>query len=142
LAVNDEKAGEPLDFYNDGVVLTPEIELGTFDLTAGENQLAITITGANEKAGKSYMVGLDCVRFEPVRSEMNASERMNKNGHTPHSPPPVRVLTISGAAGTKAKSLDRRPHRRQGWRRAHAHSQDWFPVSCVRRGELYCRRAL
>jgi len=49
------------------VGLTPEIELGTFDLTAGENQLAITITGANEKAVKSYMVGLDYVRFEPVR---------------------------------------------------------------------------
>jgi hypothetical protein len=59
LAINNAKAGEPLDFYNDGVGLTPEIELGTFDLTVGENQMAITSTGANEKAVKSYMVGLD-----------------------------------------------------------------------------------
>ena len=69
VAVNDQKAGEPLDFHNDGVerVLTPEIELGNFDLIAGENQLAITIIGANEKAKKSYMVGLDYIRFEPVK---------------------------------------------------------------------------
>ena len=71
LAINDAKAGEPLDFYNDVAGLTPEIELGTFDLTAGENLMAITITGANEKAVKSYMVGLDYVRFEPViRSDL------------------------------------------------------------------------
>ena len=71
LAINDVKAGEPLDFYNDVVGLTPEIEIGTFDLTAGENQMAITINGANEKAVKSYMVGLDYVRFEPViRSDL------------------------------------------------------------------------
>jgi len=67
LAINDEKAGEPLDFCNDEEVLTAEIELGTFDLDAGENRLAITITGANEKAGPSHMVGLDYVRFEPAK---------------------------------------------------------------------------
>ena len=74
LAINDEKAVEPLDFYNDGVVLTPEIELGTFDLTAGENRLTITITGANEKAVKSHMVGLDYVRFEPANQPGAATD--------------------------------------------------------------------
>ncbi|HEY3323568.1 MAG TPA: DUF2961 domain-containing protein [Planctomycetota bacterium] len=58
-AINDKKAGEPIDFYNDGVIVSGEIELGSFDLKAGENTLSITITGANEKAQKSYMVGLD-----------------------------------------------------------------------------------
>jgi hypothetical protein len=57
-AVNGEK-GKTIDFYNNEVIVTDEIELGTFDLKAGENKLSIAITGANEKADKAYMVGLD-----------------------------------------------------------------------------------
>jgi len=41
------------------VIITPEIKLGTFDLKAGENKFAVTITGANEKSEKAYMVGID-----------------------------------------------------------------------------------
>ena len=67
MAINDTKAGDPIDFYNDGVILTSEIELGVFDLKAGENRLTITIAGANEKAEKLYMVGLDYVRLEPAK---------------------------------------------------------------------------
>lgn len=58
-AINGQKAGEPVDFYNDGVVISDEIELGTFELKAGENKLSVTIAGANEKAEKKYMVGID-----------------------------------------------------------------------------------
>jgi len=58
-AINGQKAGEPIDFYNDEVIITPEIKLGTFDLKAGENKFAVTITGANEKSEKAYMVGID-----------------------------------------------------------------------------------
>jgi hypothetical protein len=63
--INGQKAGKPIDFYNDGVIVTDEIELGTFDLKAGENRLAITVAGANEKARKAYMVGLDYLMIKP-----------------------------------------------------------------------------
>jgi len=63
-AVNGQKAGSPIDFYNDDVVVTDEIELGTFELKDGENQLAVTITGAHRNAQKSYMVGIDYLRIE------------------------------------------------------------------------------
>lgn len=65
LRINDRNAREPIDFYNDAIAPTDEIELGEFDLGA-ENQLSAEIVGANEKAVKSYMLGLDYVRLEPA----------------------------------------------------------------------------
>jgi hypothetical protein len=67
LAINGEKAGEPIDFFNDGVAPSPEMPLGTFDLKEGENQLSATITGANEKAVKNYMFGLDYLLLKPAQ---------------------------------------------------------------------------
>lgn len=62
--VNDQKAGEPLDFYNERVVVAEELRLGTFDLKAGSNRLRVEIVGANEAAVKSYVFGLDYIRLE------------------------------------------------------------------------------
>ena len=59
LAINGEKAGEPIDFYDANVTPTKEINLGTFSLKEGQNVLSVTVTGANTKAVKSYMFGLD-----------------------------------------------------------------------------------
>jgi hypothetical protein len=50
LAINGQTAGQPIDFYNDTVTPTKEIDLGTFDLKEGQNQLSVTVVGANEKA--------------------------------------------------------------------------------------------
>jgi len=61
-----EKLGEPIDLYNNGVVPTGEIELGTFSIEAGRHQLEIEIVGANEKAAKAYMFGLDYIKLEKV----------------------------------------------------------------------------
>ena len=56
-----------LDLYAEpGVQITDELEWGTHELTAGEHKLEVKITGANEKAAKSYMVGLDYVRLAPA----------------------------------------------------------------------------
>jgi hypothetical protein len=66
-AVNGASAGKPVDFYNEKVIVAKEFELGLFDLKQGENQLGITITGANPKAVKSYMVGLDYLLLKPAR---------------------------------------------------------------------------
>jgi hypothetical protein len=66
LHINDEKAGEPIDFFNDGIKLTSEIELGTFELNKGENHIIADVIGANEKAVKKYMFGLDYIRLDPA----------------------------------------------------------------------------
>jgi hypothetical protein len=69
LSINDQKAGEPIDLYHDGVTPSDEVELGTFDLKAGQNTLTVEITGANEAATPDYMFGLDYLRLEPAQHE-------------------------------------------------------------------------
>jgi hypothetical protein len=67
LAINGHKAGEPIDFYHDGVIHTGEIPLGTFDLQKGANQISATVVGANPNAEKQYMFGLDYLLLKPAR---------------------------------------------------------------------------
>ncbi|MBU0641515.1 MAG: DUF2961 domain-containing protein [Planctomycetes bacterium] len=66
LALNDDPAGEPLDLYNDRVAVSDEIDLGVFELPAGENRITAEVLGANDKALKKYMFGLDYIRLERV----------------------------------------------------------------------------
>lgn len=66
LAINGQNAGTPIDFYNPDVVPTGEVDLGTFDLKAGTNELSVTVTGANAKADKGYMFGLDYLLLKPA----------------------------------------------------------------------------
>ncbi len=61
--------GQPLsdkhiDFFGWNVTTTPLLTLGERELTAGEHQLTLELTGANPEAVKSYMVGLDYVWLE------------------------------------------------------------------------------
>ncbi len=67
LSINGEKAGQPIDLYHDGVKPTKEIDLGTFELKAGENRLTVECVGANEKAQKEYMFGLDYLLLKPAK---------------------------------------------------------------------------
>jgi hypothetical protein len=64
LFINDEPAGEPHDFYSEGVRPSAEVELGVFQLKAGRNTITAEIIGANEQAVKAYMFGLDYLRLE------------------------------------------------------------------------------
>jgi hypothetical protein len=66
LSLDGNKLGPPIDLFNNGVIPTGELDLGTQELTAGEHKLGVEITGANEKAVKSYMFGLDYVRLVPA----------------------------------------------------------------------------
>ncbi len=67
ISLNDVKLGEPIDFYHEpGVVIGPPRDLGTVALNAGENTISFTITGANPKAKKSYMIGLDYLLLTPA----------------------------------------------------------------------------
>ncbi len=59
---DEEKLGDPIDLFNEPDVLTTGLlSFGTRKIEQGTHDLTIEITGANPKAGKSYMVGLDCV---------------------------------------------------------------------------------
>ncbi len=63
LSLDGEKVGSPMDFFHDGVVPTGELDLGTRELSAGPHQLTVEIMGANPKAVKSFMFGLDYAKL-------------------------------------------------------------------------------
>jgi hypothetical protein len=65
LSINDTRAGGPMDLYNADVVPSGAQDLGIFDFRAGDQKLTVEILGANEKAVKSYMFGLDYLKLEP-----------------------------------------------------------------------------
>jgi hypothetical protein len=66
LALDGKKVGGPIDLYNDGVIRTKVLGFGTHKLAKGEHKLTVEIVGANEKAKKAYMFGLDYVLLEPA----------------------------------------------------------------------------
>ena len=65
LYVDERKAGRPIDLYNDGVIPSGPISLGGHELAAGKHKLTVEIVGANEKAVKGYMFGLDEIILKP-----------------------------------------------------------------------------
>lgn len=66
VSINDEKAGQPIDLWNDGVRVSSQRDLGVFELKAGENTLTAEIIGANEKAKPGHMFGLDYILLNPA----------------------------------------------------------------------------
>jgi hypothetical protein len=69
LYLDGQKLGSPIDLYQSEVVPTGPLAMGTSELSAGDHKLAVEIVGANEKAIKSYMFGLDYIKLdrEPAR---------------------------------------------------------------------------
>lgn len=65
ILVDNKPLGDPIDFYNDGVVGTGDISLGELELTAGDHQITFEITGMNPKGTPGYMVGLDYILLKP-----------------------------------------------------------------------------
>ena len=72
--LNGEKLGEPIDLYNDGVDVTGVLDLGTRTLPRGAHRLNVEIVGANEKAVKSYMFGIDYIKLEDIVSGFHLPE--------------------------------------------------------------------
>ena len=66
LYLDGKKVGEPVDLYNDPDVIPTTAALGEHELTAGNHTLTVKIVGANEKAQKSYLFGIDSIMCEPV----------------------------------------------------------------------------
>ncbi len=65
ISLDGKKLGEPIDLFNPDVVPLGPVTFGPVDLSAGEHKLTFEIVGANEKAVKAYMVGIDYVKLEP-----------------------------------------------------------------------------
>lgn len=65
LSLDGKKLGAPIDLFNNGVV-TKVYDLGTHGLTAGQHRLSAAITGANPKAVKSHMFGIDYLKLVPA----------------------------------------------------------------------------
>ena len=64
-SLDGKKTGAPIDLYNPTVIPTqPPVPLGVHELSEGEHKLTVEIVGANPKAAKGYMFGLDEVIVE------------------------------------------------------------------------------
>ncbi|HLA85468.1 MAG TPA: glycoside hydrolase family 172 protein [Thermoguttaceae bacterium] len=64
--VDGKKVGEPVDLYGPAVAPAASIALGPLELTLGEHKLTVEIVGANPKAKKDYMVGIDRIKIVPA----------------------------------------------------------------------------
>ena len=65
LSLDGKKLGGPIDLYNARAVITTGVlEFTTGQLPAGKHRLTIAIVGANRRAVKAYMVGVDYVRLQ------------------------------------------------------------------------------
>ncbi len=67
LSLDGRELGPPIDLYSPRVVPTGALKLGVQDLTVGQHTFTLEITGANDRAVKSYMVGLDYLKLTPVK---------------------------------------------------------------------------
>jgi putative membrane-bound dehydrogenase-like protein len=66
LYLDGQKVGGRIDLYDPKVIATDPIPLGTHKLTKGNHSLGVEIVGANPKAIKLYMFGIDVVLFRPA----------------------------------------------------------------------------
>lgn len=67
VTVDDEPIGAPIDCYDVDVITTGVLSYGPKKLTAGTHRLGFEVTGANPKADKGYMFGLDYLRLIPKK---------------------------------------------------------------------------
>lgn len=68
LLLNGEPLAKPVDFYQPtGVSHTGDLKLGVAALKKGANRFQIGIEGANPKAVKNYMFGIDYLRLIEVK---------------------------------------------------------------------------
>jgi len=77
LSLDGKKLGEPIDLFNDGVVATGVLNMGAHELEKGRHVLRVEIVGANEKAVKGYMFGLDYLKLEDVTSGFYLPETLD-----------------------------------------------------------------
>jgi putative heme-binding domain-containing protein len=74
VSIDGETLGAAIDLYNPEVITTGVLAYGPRELAAGDHKLSLEIVGANPKADKSYMVGLDYLRLAPATSETSTEK--------------------------------------------------------------------
>jgi hypothetical protein len=62
--VNNKKAGEPVDLYDENVTVTKPISLGEFVLPIGDQRLTVELVGGNPKAHEPYLFGIDAIEVK------------------------------------------------------------------------------
>jgi len=68
LMLNGQDIGQPVDLYTPPAFRPFKLELGEFDLKAGDNLLGLRCTGTNPAANPvNHMAGIDYVLVEPVK---------------------------------------------------------------------------
>lgn len=63
LLLDGKPVAEAIDLYNPEVITSGMLTFPTPNLKPGKHELTLEIIGANPRAAKSYMVGLDFIRF-------------------------------------------------------------------------------
>ncbi|GAB5405855.1 MAG: hypothetical protein Aurels2KO_40860 [Aureliella sp.] len=83
VSLDDQPIAQPIDLFSANVISTGLLQFDTPQLTKGKHSLTIEIVGANPNAAKSYMVGLDFIRFLSAGQETNTENifaAKNKDG--------------------------------------------------------------
>lgn len=63
VTLDDVAVGDPIDCYSTAVETTGVLKFDDLEIPAGKHRVGINVLGANPKAKKSYMVGIDYLRF-------------------------------------------------------------------------------
>jgi len=66
LYLDGKKLGGPIDLFNNRVIPTGVLDMGIHELSKGQHTLRVEIVGANKKAVKKYMFGLDYLKLEEL----------------------------------------------------------------------------
>jgi hypothetical protein len=74
LYLDGKKLGKPIDLYNNGVIPTGALDLGVHKLEKGRHVLKVEVIGANEKAVKKYMFGMDYLLLEDIIADFYLPE--------------------------------------------------------------------
>ncbi|MBD3675433.1 MAG: VCBS repeat-containing protein [Planctomycetaceae bacterium] len=72
--LDGQSLGPAIDLYDPQVITTGVLTYGPRELAKGSHKLTFEIVGANPKAVKSFMVGLDYLRLVPATSETSTSK--------------------------------------------------------------------
>lgn len=73
LLLDDRPLGKPIDLYEPVVKTTGVLQFADLKIEPGPHVLTVQIVGANDKAVKAFMFGLDYVRFAPLDSANSTS---------------------------------------------------------------------
>ncbi|MEO8270111.1 MAG: PVC-type heme-binding CxxCH protein [Aureliella sp.] len=68
IELDGHSLGAPIDLYDTQVVTTGLLSFATPELKVGKHKLAFAIVGANPQADKSFLFGLDFIRFRGASS--------------------------------------------------------------------------